>query len=344
MLQAFLRRLLYTSGALAVYHRVRNADTLTIALFHRILDVRDPRWPESDPAYTLSLDLFRDALDFYERHYAVVSLDDVMACVRGELRLPRCALLLTFDDGWADNAEYACPELLARRLPATIFVASDAIGATQPFYQERIVAAWRSGRIDTRQLLDAVLAEGGAVRVDRHGTLSTLRELIRAVESLPSEARQRLLDDLEGNLTAGGRAMLTAEELLAMQRAGFSIGSHGKTHEPLTSAVDLGSELDGARRAISAATGVGDGPLTFSFPHGRLSPAVVNAARLAGHELLFSTRPVLNRTRPGLGTLLARVGFEAEHVADTAGRLCPERLAMYLFRRPREGNAGPVNP
>jgi peptidoglycan/xylan/chitin deacetylase (PgdA/CDA1 family) len=133
--------------------------------------------------------------------------------------------------------------------------------------------------------------------------------------------------------------MLTAKELLAMQRAGFSIGSHGKTHEPLTSAVDLYSELDGARRTIAAVTGVEGGPLTLSFPHGRFSPAVIDAARLAGHQLLFTTRPVLNRTRPGLDTLLARVGFEAEHVTDTAGRLCPERLAMYLFRRPREDDA-----
>ena len=334
MVSTLVKRMLYASGALGAFHRIRNAGTLTVAMFHRVLDTRDPRWPGCDPAYALTLAQFREALDFFQRHYAIVSLDDVLESRRSARRLPSCALLVTFDDGWADTAEYAAPELQRRRIPAVVFVAADAIGAEQPFYQERIVAAWRTGRVDASRLRGAVEEVGGRVPSASGGGMSEVREIVRAVEELDPATRKRLLDSLEGPLSVAGRAMVTAGDIAMLEAAGIAIGAHGSSHEPLTSSVNLDRELGGARASIADASTATDPPSTMSFPHGRHSPEIVEAAHLAGYSVVFTSEPRLNPTHPGLGSVLGRIGFESQDFADGDGRLRAELLALYLFRRP----------
>jgi hypothetical protein len=90
----------------------------------------------------------------------VVSAADVLAARKGEASLPPRALLITFDDGWKDNADFALPRLRKARLPALLFVVADVIGRRLPFFQEQLMAGWRLGRIDAERLLQVDWAEG----------------------------------------------------------------------------------------------------------------------------------------------------------------------------------------
>src|SRR3990167_7315320 len=82
MLKDVSRKLLYTSGLLGLYHRLRNADSLTVVMFHRTLSPDDPRWASCDPDYTLSTERLEQSLAFFRRHYNVVSLEQVLASRR----------------------------------------------------------------------------------------------------------------------------------------------------------------------------------------------------------------------------------------------------------------------
>jgi hypothetical protein len=70
-----VKRALYRSGALAAWHRRRNRDRLTVIMFHRVVAPSDPRWPTSDPEYTLPDHLFVECLRFFRRHYNVIGLE-----------------------------------------------------------------------------------------------------------------------------------------------------------------------------------------------------------------------------------------------------------------------------
>src|SRR5260370_32709832 len=60
--------------------------------------------------------------------------------------LQRHPLLITFDDGWADNLRYGAPLLSRRGLPAVIFVVAEALlSPANGWWQEQIFAASRSG-------------------------------------------------------------------------------------------------------------------------------------------------------------------------------------------------------
>ncbi len=338
MLQDLVKKALYGSGLLGLYHRLRNRRTLTVIMFHRVLSPDDPRWASCDPDYTLDSGLFAACIAFFARHYRVVDESRVLEAHHGGRPLPHRALLITFDDGWRDNADFALPVLRAAGLPGLMFTVADAVGARQPFFQERIVAAWRRGMLDTSALAQAIAAHGHAPPPVGGNDVATLRSLIAALEAVPVAARAPILDALAARLDDGLAHMVDAAGLAALRAGGVAIGLHGKTHEPLTRAADIDAELSGARTAMARHLGQPEGPRTLSFPHGRFDAAIAQRAREAGYALLFTSVPTLNRAdRPGW--LLGRLGFETAAIADANGRFRPDRLALYLFRRPVDAPA-----
>jgi hypothetical protein len=104
-------QLFYACGLLGMYHRLRNRRALTVVSFHRVIAATDPRWQTCDPLYTVSDRLFDQCLQFFARHYSVVSLADLEKARESGDELPACPLLITFDDGWADNFTFALPAL-----------------------------------------------------------------------------------------------------------------------------------------------------------------------------------------------------------------------------------------
>lgn len=316
-------------------------------MFHRTLSPDDPRWASCDPDYTLPREVFARTLRFLRRHYNVVTAEQVLDARAGRARLPARALLITFDDGWADNVDHALPELQRAGLPGLMFVVADAVGRRQPFWQERLIAAWRRGGLRLADLA-AALASADAGHDMGSGTpapghkedWATLRGLIATLETLPEALRQQLLAPFAGAMDDGLRHMVDADELARLRAGGVALGLHGKSHVRMTQATDLDAELGGARMALAnvvAPNGAESGepaPQTLSFPHGAFDMAIAERARQSGYELLFTSVPVLNPTGNGLGWLLGRTGFETDTVLDAQRRFRPDWLAWYLFRRP----------
>lgn len=331
-----VQRALYYSGALDAYHRRRNRDHLTVIMFHRVLAPGDPRWATADPEYSLRDDLFADCLDFFKRHYHVVTVDDVVAARAGGRALPARPLLITFDDGWSDNEEFALRHLRRAGLPSVMFVVSDVVGRREPFFQERLVGAWRAGRLDAARAAALWRDAGGdpthAPRFGGPDDLEPVRAVIARLESLTAAAREPLLAGLAAVLDDGVRYMVTGDQLRNLAGHFVAIGAHGKTHTPLTRAPDLAAELSGARTALAAH--VGTAPITMSCPHGAHTAAITDAAHRAGYQLVFTSVPELPPAAGSGPAVLGRVGFTGETITDERGQFAPERLALHLFRKP----------
>lgn len=334
MLKDLCKKLLYVSGMLGWYHRRRNADRLTVVMFHRILNQEDPRWSTCDPDYTLATRWFVESLKFFRKHYSVVSLSDVLASRRHGTPLPPRPLLITFDDGWADNADYALPELRKAGLPAVLFVVADAVGTRQPFFQERLIAAWRRQALKVGELAVALRSHAAGDWQPRDESIGAMREVIARLEALPEDQRERVLAPFMAALDDGLRHMVTVEELQRLEAGGVALGLHGKTHAPMRLAVDLDAELSGARTALAQRLG-GAGPaVSMSFPHGSYDDAIARRTQEAGYELAFTSVRALNPVQPRVGWLLGRTGIEAEEAVDSRNRFRPDRLALHLFRLP----------
>ena len=334
MLKDLCKKLMYASGLLGLYHRARNADRLTVVMFHRILNPGDPRWRSCDPDYTLETRWLAESLAFFRKHYNVVSEAQVLAARRGGPALPRYPLLITFDDGWADNADFALPELRKAGLPALLFVVSDAVGTRQPFFQECLIAAWRRGVLTAADLAEAMQPHLSVSWEPGPESLGAMREAITRLEGLPETGRSAVLAPLMSALDDGLRHMATVEELHELVAGGVALGLHGKTHTPLRLATDLDAELSGARIELARQLGCDAQAVSMSFPHGSYDADIARKAHEAGYELVFTSVRALNPVAPRPGWLLGRTGVEAEEVVDARGRFRPDRLALHLFRLP----------
>lgn len=147
---------------------------LLILAYHAIADLSDdPRLAE----YGVPPRLFEAQLDsLLEAGWSFVDLDAVLAALAGERKLPRRALLLTFDDAYADLLEAGVPILAERGLPGVVFAVAGRLGATNE-WDHRIRAA-------PLDLLDADgLRAVAAQRIEVGSHTVSHAQLTRAPES-----------------------------------------------------------------------------------------------------------------------------------------------------------------
>lgn len=322
---------------LDLWHRRRNRQALTVIMYHRIIDPGDVRWLRCDPEYSLSTELFEKTLIFFRRHYNLVTLDDVVRARQRPGALPEVPLLITFDDGWADTAEFAAPILAKYRCPSLLFVATDVIGRPDAFWQEQMIGAWRSGRIGASRLAqvwselgEAGQAAGAQHQVTARGDLEPMRALIAYLERQPSDRRQAVLARLFALLADPTTQMISMAQLVGLPAQGMALGGHGHTHTPLTDVSNPGGELNESRQRLFRATG--QYPRSMSFPHGAHTEALIDQAHDLGYDLLFTSRRKLNNAGDIAAGVLGRAGFTAETICDERGQYCSERLAWFLFR------------
>lgn len=65
-----------------------------------------------------------------ENGYTFISFEELEKILKNELPIPQKPILLTLDDGYASNYQYAYPILEKYDIPASIFVVTDNIGRT----------------------------------------------------------------------------------------------------------------------------------------------------------------------------------------------------------------------
>lgn len=113
--------------------------------YHAIADLGDD---EVIGRFSVPPARFAEHLDtLIRRGWTFVDLDAVLASLNGERTLPDRAVLLTFDDAYADLLHVVCPILEQRHIPAVAFAVTDLVGETN---------AWDNGNgAQTLDLLDA---------------------------------------------------------------------------------------------------------------------------------------------------------------------------------------------
>ncbi len=95
-----------------------------ILMYHSINPVSN----EEYKALIVAPENFKRQMEFLSRNrYNVISLDELAGILNSKKRIPGKTVCITFDDGYADNYEYAYPVLKKLNIPAEIFVMTDSI-------------------------------------------------------------------------------------------------------------------------------------------------------------------------------------------------------------------------
>ena len=104
-------------GSLEIFGRICSARLSTL-IFHRVNADPDPLFPCEPDAQR-----FESLMRFVAATYRVMTLGEAIDHL-ARATLPPRSLVITFDDGYADNAEVALPILQRLGLRATFFIST----------------------------------------------------------------------------------------------------------------------------------------------------------------------------------------------------------------------------
>jgi peptidoglycan/xylan/chitin deacetylase (PgdA/CDA1 family) len=109
----------------AVDRAARQTEPVRVLFYHRVADQHQNGW-------TMPTAAFADQIRWLQTRFDLVSLSEAqLRITSGKNRWPTACI--TFDDGYADNCEFAIPLLLQRRIPFTYFVSTDNVLRGKPF-------------------------------------------------------------------------------------------------------------------------------------------------------------------------------------------------------------------
>ncbi len=280
----------------------RQRGVLTILTYHRVdeLAARPDLMPSLISATPAS---FAKQIAMVARHFDPVSLPDVVASIDEPARLPRRAVLVTFDDGYRDFATHAWPVLRAASVPATLFVATGAANdPSAPFWWDRLWAAVQSAPGPAPIATPHGALPVGAEHARR--TVATIRDWLKTVDH--GEAMRevdRIVDEL--GQRDGARsdaepadpgptapAVLDWDELRTLAREGATLAPHTQ-HHPLLDRVPVETaieEIAASHADLEREVGsVAPIPRVLAYPSGAHSGSAVTAAREAGMVLAMTT-------------------------------------------------------
>lgn len=92
---------------------------LYISMYHYTRDLKHSRYPEIKG---LDVNLFREQIAFMKSSFNIVTMEQVLEAISTKEKLPEKALLLTFDDGYADNYNVAMPILEEYGVQGSFFI------------------------------------------------------------------------------------------------------------------------------------------------------------------------------------------------------------------------------
>ena len=263
-----------------------------ILLYHRVVKL------DSDPQLlSVTEQHFAEHLEHIQKHYYPMSLVELSHILSEKKHVPLQAVIITFDDGYADNHLIAKPLLKQYNVPATVFIITGFIGSNQEFWWDELerllllseslpdsltltfnnnIYSWKMQSQDKSNSINPEKYRYWNVTMNETPTPrhKAYRELCNLLRPLDHHARQKILEDLaqwtgiKNKIRADYRA-LSADEVHLLADGGLiEIGSHTQTHPVLKSlsSQDQIKEIEESKKCLEVITG--QRVTSFSYPYG----------------------------------------------------------------------------
>jgi len=276
------------------YRRLRPmvAPGPAILMYHRIAEEGFDPWQ-----LAVSPSNFAGHLEWISRKRTALSLDEFARLHRSG-KLPRDAIAVTFDDGYACNARTAAPLLERHRVPATIFLSASLIERGREFWWDELeqIVLGHDGETLRLKGREITLGEKQAGDSDwRPGSPpATARQLAyKEIWSLLYGQPAAKLEEAMAQLREQAQVPeapreshrpMTPEEIRATRSETISFGSHALSHAslPRLSPEEQAREINESVLRCEALAGTR--PRTFAYPYGdhssELEPLVEQAGFL----------------------------------------------------------------
>ncbi|HEX3035117.1 MAG TPA: polysaccharide deacetylase family protein [Thermodesulfobacteriota bacterium] len=276
-----------------------------ILLYHRVVEL-----PSVFHSMCVRPQHFAEHLEVLQKSGRPMRLQQFVQALR-KGHLPDRAVVVTFDDGYADNLYNAKPLLERYGIPATFFITTGYVGRGREFWWDELdrlllqprnlpetlslsingnLYQWHFGsegnhNMDDKQFRNCPKVEKKDEPTPRQ---RTFRSIYRLLYSLPDGERQRALNKLLNWTGMEPKARpthltLSADELTKLAEGKLiEIGAHTVTHSslPLLPNVEQRDEIYRSKAYLEES--LSQSVTSFSYPHGSLTEETAGLVREAG--------------------------------------------------------------
>jgi peptidoglycan/xylan/chitin deacetylase (PgdA/CDA1 family) len=294
----FIARRLRDAGLLRLLEHAARRPVLVVLTYHRIGDPGAS--PFYDRVYSATPEALRAQLLYLRDHFHMPPTDAIDA--DGPVRVPTA--LVTFDDGYRDNAELALPVLAELGVPGAFFLPAALIDEPRvPWWDHAAYVVKASPR--PRITLD----EPTPLTLDlaRDGRAGAVWQVVRLYLDgrIADEPRFRAHLEQRADVAVDDAALRRAlfvgwADVARLTGAGMTIGAHGHTHRALgrLSEQEQRAELVNAQHLLAARTGRRVDTLAYPFGWpGTFTETTQRLAREVGFRLAFSALEGVNPAR-----------------------------------------------
>jgi len=238
----------------------------------------------------LRLKTFVAHLQFYNKYFNVISLDDFYNHRFSKEKFNIC---ITFDDGFANNYKYVLPLINKHRFPITFFITGIRETGGDILWNDFLALAQKYGPAEFDFLNDQFYKNKYKQYVSRTNNKS-LKNVLHDEGFANKAALINLLEPLipfKANIKEKDYWLqMTKDEIMRLSASPFvTIGCHGYYHNDLSkiSVNDARDELVHAKRFLENLT---DKEINaIAFPYGSYTREVAVQAKSAGYNKLLAT-------------------------------------------------------
>jgi len=322
---------------------------MTIILaYHRVIEKWDQPLDYSQPGMVVTAPTFDRQLSFFKEQFDIVPLSGLLGDgnIDWPAARPRC--VITFDDGWRDNYDFAFPILRKHAIPATIFLTTDFIGTDRAFWHTELTYLLLHAELSQLFRNEVMLRACPAPvrhhlrRLARIGRVSSANDVDPVIETVKAICDENAIEVLIQKLIKAvglprplfpeRKFFLDWDQVREMAATGIDIGSHGCSHRILTrlSPEEATEELIRSKAEIERR--VGRIVLHFAFPDEAANGALLTSAATAGYRSACLGGPGAGEGHFGIRAL-RRLGMH-EEVCGGGPSFNDALLRFWLFRAP----------
>lgn len=235
---------------------------LSILIYHRVLAKKDPLFPTELDAIE-----FENQIRMVKSCFNVIPLIDAVRHLKAGT-LPSRAACITFDDGYADNAEVALPILRKHGVSATFFVATGFLDGGR-MWNDTVIELVR------RTAADAI--DASSLGLGLHPT-ATVEQRQQAISALIGQLKYLSFDDRAaqvdrlcdlGKTELPSNLMMASTQVRELRQAGMDIGGHTVLHPILAKLPTAQARDEIVRGKEMLQEIIGESVRLFAYPNGK---------------------------------------------------------------------------
>ena len=165
----WISRVIYGPNVRREIARLKHAKELSPEIFPiTALCYHEVRPDRADDFLNVSPEILRRHIrEFREAGFTFIDVDDLRQYEAGAAQPPQKAVLLSFDDGYADNYKYAYPVLREEKVTGTFFVVSSMVGKDNRMTAGQLKEMQANGmKIGSHTVNHEVLTKKSAEQID----------------------------------------------------------------------------------------------------------------------------------------------------------------------------------